>query len=66
MYLPEEKVTTEGSTQKLTSSQPIFDEAPLTMLIPMGILAVLIIVLGLFNGEIVSSFIDPAISTRIR
>ena len=37
------------------------NEAPLTMLVPMLILASGVILLGLFNGEIVARFIEPAI-----
>ena len=40
-------------------------DAPLTMLVPMLILAVGVILLGLLNGEIVSRFIEPSIPARL-
>jgi len=40
---------------------PVREEAPLTMLIPTTILAVAVVLLGVFNGEIVSRFIDTVI-----
>ena len=41
------------------------DDAPMTMLVPMLILALGTILLGLFNGDVVSRFIDPAIPARL-
>ena len=61
MYLPaaenelDEKV--EESPQGESNGEPV----PLTMLIPMLILASGVILLGLFNGVVISQFIDPAI-----
>ena len=37
------------------------DEAPLTMLVPTTLLAIAVVLLGLYNGEIVSRFIEPMI-----
>ena len=45
--------------------RPTRDEAPLTMLVPMVILAVATVLLGLFNGEVVSRFLDPAVAASI-
>ena len=45
--------------------RPTQDEAPLTMLVPMVILAVATVLLGLFNGEVVSRFLDPAVAASI-
>ena len=49
----------------VTPGAIVRDEAPFTMLAPMLIMAVGIILLGLFNGEIVSRFIDPSIPERL-
>jgi len=65
MYLPaaenelDEKV--EGSPQEESGGEQV----PLTMLIPMLILAAGVILLGLFNGVVISQFIDPAIPTGL-
>jgi multicomponent Na+:H+ antiporter subunit D len=45
--------------------RPTQDEAPLTMLVPMVILAVATVLLGLFNGEVVSRLLDPAVAASI-
>ena len=60
MYFPE-----AGAGGSATGDRPVANEAPLTMLVPMGILAVVIVMLGLFNGEVVTRFLDPAFSERI-
>jgi len=63
MYLPadenelDEKVEGGGSPQGESDGEQV----PLTMLIPMLILASGVILLGLFNGVVISQFIDPAI-----
>jgi len=49
----------------ITPGAVVREEVPLTMLAPMLILAVGVILLGLFNGEIVSQFIDPSIPERL-
>jgi len=54
MYLPKEEPTEARDT-------PVRNEAPWTMLAPMLTLAAGIVLLGLFNGEIVSHFIEPAL-----
>ncbi len=54
MYLPKEEPTEARDT-------PVRNEAPWTMLAPMLTLAAGIVLLGLFNGEIVSHFIEPAV-----
>jgi len=65
MYLPaaenelDEKI--EGSPQGESDGEHV----PLTMLIPMLILASGVILLGLFNGVVISQFIDPAIPTGL-
>ncbi len=61
MYLPAGE--DELATEMTVSSQGELgrENVPLTMLIPMLILAAGVILLGLFNGVVVSQFIDPAI-----
>ena len=54
MYLPKEEPTEARDT-------PVRNEAPWTMLAPMLTLAAGIVLLGLFNGKIVSHFIEPAV-----
>lgn len=56
MYFPAE----EGVTPRLDR---VREEAPLTMVVPTAILAVAVILLGIYNGEVVSRFIDPVIPT---
>ncbi len=63
MYFP--PPAAEASPEDTTAGTLIRDEAPVAMLAPMLILAVGIILLGLFNGEIVSLFIDPSIPERL-
>ena len=63
MYFPMEKVSAgRADDPPAFSETPARDEAPLTMLVPMLTLAVSIVLLGLFNGEVVSRFIDPAVA----
>ena len=61
MYFPEEEAAdgTDGETR--VAEEPRREEAPLTMLVPMLVLAAGIVLLGLFNGEVVSRFLDPTI-----
>jgi multicomponent Na+:H+ antiporter subunit D len=54
MYFTEENMT-------VIAEGPEQEEAPLPMLAPMLVLAALIVLLGLFNGEVVSRFIDHAV-----
>ena len=57
MYFPSEVAVGESGPEE----EPTRDEAPLTMLIPMICLAVLIVLLGFFNGDVVSHFLVPAL-----
>lgn len=57
MYLPR---VDEGGVESL-APEPVRQEAPLSMLVPMLAFAAAIILLGLFNGEVVSRFIEPII-----
>jgi len=59
MYFP--PAEGEAVPARVTPGAIVRDEVPITMLAPMIVLAVGIILLGLFNGEIVSRFIDPSI-----
>ena len=45
--------------------RPEPNDVPLPMLLPMGLLAVGSVALGLFNGEIVTRFLDPAVAASI-
>ena len=63
MYFP--PAAGEAVPAGVTPGAIVRDEAPSMMLAPMLILAVGIILLGLFNGEIVSRFIDPSIPARL-
>ena len=42
----------------LESSTPVFDEAPLSMLLPTGIMAIGVLTLGFFSGKIISNVIQ--------
>jgi multicomponent Na+:H+ antiporter subunit D len=55
MYFP----TDEGKDKTITGLTR--DEAPLSMLVPMLVMALAIIGLGVFNGEIISNIISSAI-----
>ena len=61
MYLTadEDEIATEMTVSSY--EEPDRENVPLTMLVPMLILAAGVILLGLFNGVVVSQFIDPAI-----
>ena len=65
MYLSPDKA--EAGTATTTGGQPVAipeprrDEAPVSMLVPMLILAVGVVLLGLFNGEVVARFLDPVV-----
>ena len=60
MYFPKERAhETRGEVP--VPEEPTRNEAPLTMLVPMLVLAAGTVLLGLFNGEVVSRFLDPAI-----
>jgi multicomponent Na+:H+ antiporter subunit D len=63
MYFP--PATDEVVPGEMPPSEIVRDEAPFTMLAPMLALAVSIIFLGLFNGELISQFIDPSIPERL-
>ena len=68
MYFPSDEagapvVGSGGGTPAMV--MPKRDEVPLTMLVPMLVLAVGIVLLGFFNGEIVSRFIDHAIPASL-
>ena len=63
MYFPQEEAAagrTDGAPRMI--ERPERNEVPPTMLVPMLVLAVGIVLLGLFNGEIVSRFLTPAVS----
>ncbi len=57
MYFPSEVAVGESAPEE----EPTRDEAPLTMLLPMICLAVGIVLLGFFNGEVVSHFLAHAV-----
>ncbi len=61
MYFPEEEAAAGAGGETRVAEEPRREEAPLTMLVPMLVLAAGIVLLGLFNGEVVSRFIDHAI-----
>ena len=61
MYFPEEEAAAGAGGETRVAEEPRREEAPLTMLVPMLVLAAGIVLLGLFNGEVVSLFIDHAI-----
>ena len=61
LHWPELDEKVEGSPQGESDGEHV----PLTMLIPMLILAAGVILLGLFNGVVISQFIDPAIPTGL-
>ena len=65
MYFPGEEAPPGETSSKTPVTEPRRDEAPLTMLVPMLVLAVGIVLLGLFNGEVVSRFLDSAIQTSL-
>jgi multicomponent Na+:H+ antiporter subunit D len=46
------------SHRDFTSLSPSFNEAPLSMLLPTGIMAIGVLTLGLFSGKIISSVIQ--------
>ena len=58
MYFPSPAADADTAPPPL---DPTRDEAPLTMLVPTTILAAAVVLLGVFNGEIVSRFIDTVI-----
>ncbi len=64
IYFPPEDAAAGGAGRE-GFERPARDEAPLTMVVPMVILAVATVLLGLFNGEVVSRFLDPAIAASI-
>ena len=64
IYFPPEDAAAGGAGRE-GSERPARDEAPLTMVVPMVILAVATVLLGLFNGEVVSRFLDPAVAASI-
>ena len=47
-----------SNPRTLESSNPSFDEAPLSMLLPTGIMAIGVLTLGFFSGKIISSVIQ--------
>jgi multicomponent Na+:H+ antiporter subunit D len=59
MYFP--NLDEEQGHGVRTEEKPVRNEAPLSMLVPTLVLAVLIVVLGFFNGEIISSVISSII-----
>lgn len=63
MYFPPPEG--EAMPAGVTPGAIVRDEAPWSMLAPMLTLAIGVILLGLFNGEIVSRFIDPSIPERL-
>ena len=65
IYFPADDTTAGVSGGEARVERPARDEAPLTMLVPMVILAAATILLGLFNGEVVSRFLDPAVAASI-
>jgi multicomponent Na+:H+ antiporter subunit D len=61
MYLPNAEPVPEGA-MGTSLPEPVRKEAPLGMLIPMLVFAAAILLLGLFNGQVISRFVDPAIT----
>ena len=59
MYFPPAE-NEERSVMQLDHAPGASRDAPLTMLVPMLILAGGVVLLGLFNGSLVSNFIEPA------
>jgi multicomponent Na+:H+ antiporter subunit D len=47
-----------SNPRTLESLNPFYDEAPLSMLLPTGIMAIGILTLGFFSGKIISSVIQ--------
>ena len=64
IYFPPEDAAAGGAGRE-GFKRTARDEAPLTMVVPMVILAVATVLLGLFNGEVVSRFLDPAVAASI-
>ncbi len=63
MYFPKEEAAANGAdVEVVVPERPNLNEVPSTMLGPMFVLAVVIVLLGLLNGEIVSRFLTPAVS----
>ena len=60
MYFQKDEAGSE-SVEGSGSAEPVKNEAPLTMLAPMLALAAGIILLGIFNGGVVSRFVEHAI-----
>jgi len=50
-----------SNPRTLEPSNPVFDEAPLSMLIPIFVLVAGILVLGIFSGKIISTVIQFAV-----
>lgn len=69
MYFPRPHVPADGEGSETPvsddSAEPVRHEAPLSMLGPMLALAAGIVLLGVFNGEIVSRFLDHAIPAAL-
>ncbi len=62
MYLPAEETTPRGMPRTVSENdEPRRNEVPGTMLAPMLALAAGIILLGVFNGEVVSLFLEDAV-----
>ena len=65
IYFPADDTAAGVSGGEAWVERPAQDEAPLTMLVPMVILATATVLLGLFNGEVVSRFLDPVVAASI-
>ena len=66
MYFPPEEAPATGAgADTPVAEAPRRDEAPLTMLVPMLALAAGTVLLGLFNGEIVSGFLEHVIPASL-
>ena len=60
MYLPSGDVV-PAEAMASAPAELVRQEAPWSMLVPMLVFAAAILLLGLFNGEVIDNFIDPAI-----
>ena len=65
MYFPKEDDALDTLSEQTQLNRPTRNEVPLTMLAPMLSLAVIIVLLGLFNGQVLSLFIEPAVTASI-
>lgn len=67
LYLSPTSSEDDSHEERLDEKVPLFrhDNVPLSMLVPMILLITGTVLLGLFNGSIVSSFIEPIVPESI-